>query len=318
MQRNRHEQVEVELAPVVGGELASDPSTSPALNSVTSSISFSARSPAEALRRDRLRERAVERRRVDELDLVPNAALPEVPVREERELEGGDRALDRHVDEIHDDASAVERVESSLELFGSFGRVEGERRARSSPGPAGPPSPPEAGERPSQPRARRTAERFRRRGGPRRARSTRTRPRSRGRRFRPEIDACAAERFPRPERDRKERRADRVGTRGGRRGRRRGSRPRPGRSDDAGGWRSSCHRFRRRGSRSASSSRTSSCPTTGSPRAARSGTARTRKEPADNYSVDWLRSCPHRRSDRPRMAETPSGESMRETRGGAG
>ena len=87
------------------------PSTSPALNSVTSSMSFSASSPAEVLGRDRLREGAVERRRVDELDAVPDAALAEVPVGEERELERCDRALDRHVDEVDDQPSSVEALE---------------------------------------------------------------------------------------------------------------------------------------------------------------------------------------------------------------
>ncbi len=66
-------------------------------------------------------------------------------------------------------------------------------------------------------------------------------------------DAGAAARSRRAAPCRTGRRADPAGRRGGRRGRRRGSPPRPGRNDGAAGWRSSCRRFRRRGSRSASS-----------------------------------------------------------------
>ena len=60
---------------------------------------------------DRLREGAVERRRVDELGAVADAALAQVPVGEEGELERRDRALDRHVDEVHDEPAAVEALE---------------------------------------------------------------------------------------------------------------------------------------------------------------------------------------------------------------
>ena len=102
------------------------PSTSPALNSVTSSISFSREQPGQLLRGDRLRERAVERRRVDELDAVADAALAEVPVGEERELERRDRALDRHVDEVDDEAAAVEALERRAQRRRAVRRVEGE------------------------------------------------------------------------------------------------------------------------------------------------------------------------------------------------
>ena len=48
---------------------------------------------------------------VDELDAVADAALAQVPVGEERELERRDRALDRHVDEVDDQPAAVEALE---------------------------------------------------------------------------------------------------------------------------------------------------------------------------------------------------------------
>ena len=57
---------------------------------------------------DRLGERPVERRDVGQLDPVADAALAEVPVGEEAELERRDRALDRHVDHVHDEPAAVE------------------------------------------------------------------------------------------------------------------------------------------------------------------------------------------------------------------
>ena len=102
------------------------PSTSPALNSVTSSISFSVEQAGEVLGGDRLGEGAVERRRVDELGAVADAALAQVPVGEEGELERRDRALDRHVDEVHDEAAAVEALERPSQRLGAFRVVEGE------------------------------------------------------------------------------------------------------------------------------------------------------------------------------------------------
>ena len=54
--------------------------------------------PGEMLGGDGLGERAVERRDVGQLDVVADAALAEVPVGQEAELERRDRALDRHVD----------------------------------------------------------------------------------------------------------------------------------------------------------------------------------------------------------------------------
>ena len=87
------------------------PSTSPALNSVTSSISFSPSSPASCSEATGFVKRAVERGRVDELDPIADPALAQVPVGEERELERRDRALDRHVDEVHDEPAAVEALQ---------------------------------------------------------------------------------------------------------------------------------------------------------------------------------------------------------------
>ena len=74
---------------------------------------------------DGLRERRVERRGKDEVDPVPDSALPEVPLGEERELERRDRALDRHVDEVDHDASAVEALERRRERRGSLRGIEG-------------------------------------------------------------------------------------------------------------------------------------------------------------------------------------------------
>ena len=57
---------------------------------------------------DRLGEGAVERRDVGDLDGVADAALAQVPVGQEAELERRDRALDRHVDRVDDEPAAVE------------------------------------------------------------------------------------------------------------------------------------------------------------------------------------------------------------------
>jgi hypothetical protein len=50
----------------------------------------------------------------------------EVPVGQERELERRDGALDRHVDEVDDQASAVEALERRRQRRRAFRRVEGE------------------------------------------------------------------------------------------------------------------------------------------------------------------------------------------------
>ena len=65
---------------------------------------------AESMRRDRLGERPVERRHEEDLDPVAHLPVPEVVVGEERELEGSHRTLDRQIDEVHDEASAVEKA----------------------------------------------------------------------------------------------------------------------------------------------------------------------------------------------------------------
>jgi hypothetical protein len=62
----------------------------------------------QRLRCHRLGERAVERCDVRELDAVSHAALREVPVGEERELQGRGRTLDRHLDHVHHEASTLE------------------------------------------------------------------------------------------------------------------------------------------------------------------------------------------------------------------
>ncbi len=83
--------------------------------------------PTEVLRGDRLGERSVERGDVDDVDLVADATLGEVPVGQEAELERRDRALDRHVDDVDDEATPVEGGQRRAESGGTLGRVEGER-----------------------------------------------------------------------------------------------------------------------------------------------------------------------------------------------
>ena len=77
---------------------------------------------------DRLGEGAVERGGVGDLDLVPDAALGEVPVGQEAELQRRDRALDRHVDHVDDESAAGEALEREVQGRGALGGVEGEDR----------------------------------------------------------------------------------------------------------------------------------------------------------------------------------------------
>src|SRR4249919_2258440 len=75
---------------------------------------------------DRLGEGTVERCRVDEFGSPADATLAQVPVGEEGKLERSNRTLDRHVDEIDDEASALEALERAVQRRCSLGRVEGE------------------------------------------------------------------------------------------------------------------------------------------------------------------------------------------------
>ena len=102
MERNRDEQVEVELAAVVGGERAADAVDLAGVEFGHQLDLLLGEQASQMFGGDRLRETAVERCRVDELGAVADSALAQVPVGEEGELERRDRALDRHVDEVHD------------------------------------------------------------------------------------------------------------------------------------------------------------------------------------------------------------------------
>ena len=126
MQRDGDEQVEVEHAAVVGGERAPDAVDLAGVELGDELDLLLGQQAGQVLGGDRLREGAVERCRVDELGAVADPALAEVPVGEEGELERRDRALDRHVDEVHDEATAVEALERSLQRLGALGAVEGE------------------------------------------------------------------------------------------------------------------------------------------------------------------------------------------------
>jgi hypothetical protein len=60
---------------------------------------------------DRLGEGPVERRHVDEIDLISHPALGEERVGEEHELQRGDGTLDRHLDDVQNEPPARPGVE---------------------------------------------------------------------------------------------------------------------------------------------------------------------------------------------------------------
>jgi cytosine/adenosine deaminase-related metal-dependent hydrolase len=57
---------------------------------------------------------------------VPHSLLAEEPVSEETELEGRDGALDRHLDDVDDEASTVEPLKALGQRLRPFEVVEGE------------------------------------------------------------------------------------------------------------------------------------------------------------------------------------------------
>ena len=77
-------------------------------------------------RGDGLGDRTVERGGVGDLHLVADAALGEVPVGQEAELQRSDRALDRHVDDVDDQLAALEVGQGGLQCGGPGDVVEGE------------------------------------------------------------------------------------------------------------------------------------------------------------------------------------------------
>src|SRR6266540_3878542 len=106
VRRDRHEQVVGDPAVVIGDEL-------PALRVHLGSRELRLDGDAFLLQQRRQKpvaggpgERAVQRRRVHEVHAVADAAAREVVVGEEEELEGSDRALDRHLDDVDDEAAS--------------------------------------------------------------------------------------------------------------------------------------------------------------------------------------------------------------------
>ena len=190
-------------------------------------------------------------------DTAADPALAQVPVGEEGELERRDRALDRHVDQVHDEPAAVEALERTAERLGSLRCKEGER----------PLVPARAGEALGLLRLQMHT------GGDHEhvVRKHRAVVDQHFVALRPDgldlvlVGDDALPKLAPPRADdrprgpaRRGRRVGRAGRRAGRRGRRRGSRPRPDRSGDAAGSRSSGRPSRRPGSRSASYSRRAS------------------------------------------------------------
>ena len=126
MQRDRDEQVEVELAAVVGGELAAD-----AVDLARAELGhqldlFLAEQVGQMLRGDRLGEAAVQWCREYDLAACADSAFAQVPVGEEGKLDRCDRALDRHVGDVHDQPAAVEALQRARECHGPREVVEGE------------------------------------------------------------------------------------------------------------------------------------------------------------------------------------------------
>ena len=73
---------------------------------------------------DGLGERSVERRHEDDLDAVAEAALTQPRLGQERELQWGDGALDRHLGDVHDQASVVQALERDRKRLGTLEGVE--------------------------------------------------------------------------------------------------------------------------------------------------------------------------------------------------
>ena len=124
VRRDRDEQVEGEGPPVVGveggglvvdaldGEVRCDPDA-PVLEEV-----------AEGRRGDGLGEGTVERGDEGDVDEVPDAALAEVVLDEEGELQGCHGALDRHLADVDEEPAALEALERVVQRLRALQGVE--------------------------------------------------------------------------------------------------------------------------------------------------------------------------------------------------
>ena len=115
MQRHDYGQIERHLATVVADEFAaaSVDLAGVELGDQMDALVFQQR--GERRRCDWLGERAVQGRGVSDLDLVADAAIGEVPVGEEAELERSNWALDGHVDDVDHELAAFEVGQGRLE-----------------------------------------------------------------------------------------------------------------------------------------------------------------------------------------------------------
>ena len=115
VKRDGHEQIEGDLAAVVGDEPAADSVDLAGVELGHELDLLLAEQMGEVLGGDRLGEAAIERGREHELGVRADAALAQVPVGEEGELDRRDRALDRHVGDVHDQPAALEPLERAVE-----------------------------------------------------------------------------------------------------------------------------------------------------------------------------------------------------------
>ena len=140
VQRDDHGQVERDPAAVVGDQPAVPGPGCVYLARVELGDQADALGDQQAAQfpvADRLGEGAVQGRHVPDPDPVPQAAPPEVVVREEAELQRRDRALDRHVHDVDHDPAVGEPLQRRVQRRRPVGRVEREHVFH----PAGPGQP---------------------------------------------------------------------------------------------------------------------------------------------------------------------------------
>ena len=126
MQRDGDEQVERDLALVVGDQLPADTVDLAGAELGHQLDLLLSQQVGELLGGDRLGEAAIERRRKHDLAARTDSALAQVPVGEKRELDRCDRALDRHVRDVDDQPAALEALKRTRERRRPGQVVEGE------------------------------------------------------------------------------------------------------------------------------------------------------------------------------------------------
>ena len=125
MQGDGDQQIERDLALIPADQSAGRPVDPPGRELGLQRDALLLEHAVEVRRGNRLGEGCIQRRRVGYPHLGAHSALTEVPVGEKAELQRRNRALDRQIDHVDDQAAAIERAQRVAKRHSVLDCVEG-------------------------------------------------------------------------------------------------------------------------------------------------------------------------------------------------